>query len=159
MKNTVRLDPADNVVTAIRPLEAGAVVEDTVTTGLIPRGHKMAAEAIPRGTPIRKYAQVIGYAGEDIAKGAHVHTHNVEFRKVGEKFEFATDNEGCNTAEFLENAEVEYEFSTNLRPAPRAETRDTFMGYRRATGRVGTRNYIAVLTSVNCSSMRRPRGR
>lgn len=145
---TVRLSDADNVVTAIASLEIG----DNGATQLIPRGHKMATEAIPRGTPIRKYAQVIGYAGEDIAEGAHVHTHNVEFRKVGEKFAFATDVESCHTADFLENADVSYEFSTNLRPAAAPATRDTFMGYRRSSGRVGTRNYIAVLTSVNCSA-------
>ncbi|SHI06061.1 UxaA family hydrolase [Marivita hallyeonensis] len=124
--NTVRLSDQDNVVTAIRPLEVGA--EGAIQ--LIPRGHKMATEAIAKGLPVRKYAQIIGYAAEDIAKGAHVHTHNLEFRGV----------------------ETEYEFSTNLRPAPPAETFDTFMGYKRVTGRVGTRNYIAVLTSVNCSA-------
>ncbi|WP_425100159.1 UxaA family hydrolase [Tropicibacter sp. S64] len=123
---TVRLSDADNVVTAIAPLEAG---EDGATQ-LIPRGHKLATTDIPKGAPVYKYAQVIGYAAEDIAKGSHVHTHNLEFR----------------------NVDTEYEFGTNLRPAPVATTRDTFMGYRRPTGRVGTRNYIAVLTSVNCSA-------
>ena len=124
--NTVRLSPADNVVTAIRPLEIGA--EGAIQ--LIPRGHKMATEAIPKGAAVRKYAQVIGYAAEDIAAGAHVHTHNLEFR----------------------NVDTAYEFGTNLHPVAPAARQDTFMGYRRATGRVGTRNYIAVLTSVNCSA-------
>jgi len=126
MPDTIRLDASDNVVTATRPLEVGA----DGAIQLIPRGHKMAAEDIPAGSPVRKYAQIIGYAAEDIAKGAHVHTHNLEFRAV----------------------EQTYEFGTNLRPAPAPETRDTFMGYRRASGRVGTRNFIAVLTSVNCSA-------
>lgn len=123
---TVRLAPEDNVVTAIAPLDAG---QDGAIQ-LIPRGHKMAVSDIPKGTAVRKYAQVIGYAAEDIAMGAHVHTHNLEFR----------------------NVETEYEFSTNLRPVAPAAQQDTFMGYRRKTGRVGTRNYIAVLTSVNCSA-------
>lgn len=123
---TVRLAPEDNVVTAIAPLDAG---QDGAIQ-LIPRGHKMAFSDIPKGTAVRKYAQVIGYAAEDIAMGAHVHTHNLEFR----------------------NVETEYEFSTNLRPVAPAAQQDTFMGYRRKTGRVGTRNYIAVLTSVNCSA-------
>ncbi|MEM7269285.1 MAG: altronate dehydratase family protein [Pseudomonadota bacterium] len=128
---TVRLDASDNVVTAIRPLELGAEVEPGVaTTGLIPRGHKIAAVAIAKGEVIRKYAQVIGYAAEDIAAGDHVHTQNVEFR----------------------NTDVDYEFSTDLRPPPNATSADTFMGYRRANGTVGTRNYIAVITSVNCSA-------
>lgn len=123
---TVRLSAEDNVVTAITPLAVG----DEGASALIPRGHKMSAVAIPKGAPVIKYAQVIGYAAEDIAQGAHVHTDNLEFR----------------------NVDTEYEFSTNLRPIAPAKTRDTFMGYRRASGRVGTRNYIAVLTSVNCSA-------
>ncbi|MEX2520816.1 MAG: altronate dehydratase family protein [Paracoccaceae bacterium] len=130
MAETVRLDAADNVVTAIRPLEVGAMAEGVAATALIPRGHKIATAPIPKGGVVRKYAQVIGYAAEDIAAGAHVHTHNVEFR--------ATD--------------VEYEFSTDLRPVAPATKIDTFMGFRRKSGRAGTRNYIAVITSVNCSA-------
>lgn len=126
MSATIRLDPADNVVTAIRPLEVG---QEGATT-LIPRGHKMASRPIARGEPVLKYAQVIGYAAEEIPQGAHVHTHNLEFRGVAH----------------------DYEFATNLREVPRPEKQDTFMGYRRQTGCVGTRNYIAVLTSVNCSA-------
>ena len=128
----VRLDDADNVVTATRSLEAGTDVEGTTTNGLIPSGHKIATKAIPKGSVIRKYAQIIGYAEDDIAPGEHVHTHNTEFR----------------------NTDVAYEFGTDLRPVamvPEAE-RDTFMGYRRDNGSVGTRNYIAVITSVNCSA-------
>jgi len=123
---TVRLSDADNVVTAVSQLAVG----DEGATQLIPRGHKMATEDIAQGARVVKYAQVIGYAAAPIPKGAHVHTHNLEFR----------------------NVEAEYEFSTNLRPVKPVETPDSFMGYRRATGRVGTRNYIAVLTSVNCSA-------
>ncbi|SHJ06646.1 UxaA family hydrolase [Wenxinia saemankumensis] len=126
MARTIRLSPEDNVVTASAPLEAGE--EGAVMP--IPRGHKMAAEDIPRGRALRKYAQVIGYASEDIARGSHVHTHNLEFRAV----------------------EADYAFATNLRPAPEPARRDTFRGYRRANGKVGTRNYLAVLTSVNCSA-------
>ena len=123
---TVRLSEADNVVTAITQLAPG----EEGAHESIPRGHKMAATAIAAGEPVRKYAQVIGYAASDIASGAHVHTHNLEFR----------------------NVDTEYEYSTNLRPAEPARIIDTFMGYRRPSGRVGTRNYIAVLTSVNCSA-------
>jgi len=126
----VRLDPADTVVTATRALEIGAAVEGAATRTLIPSGHKIATRAIAKGAPIRKYAQIIGYAAQDISAGDHVHTHNVDFR---------------NTA-------GDYEFSTDLRPVDPATTHDTFMGYRRPSGRVGTRNYIAVVTSVNCSA-------
>ena len=130
MSNVVRLDPSDNVVTAIKPLELGVDIEGHATTGLIPRGHKIATASMAVGDPIRKYAQIIGYAAETIAPGDHVHSHNVEFR----------------------NTDAEYEFATDLRPIEPAKTQDTFMGYRRANGKVGTRNYIAVLTSVNCSA-------
>ena len=132
MSMTIRLDPADNVVTATRTLEAGTAVDDLVTTAIIPRNHKLASREIKAGEAVRKYAQVIGYATEVIVAGGHVHTHNVEFR----------------------NTEEDYEISTDLRPAvPVAEAaRDSFMGYRRENGRVGTRNYIGILTSVNCSA-------
>ncbi len=128
----VRLDPSDNVVTATRALEAGTEVESTSTTGLIPSGHKIATAPIPQGGEIRKFAQLIGYASADIAPGDHVHTQNTEVR----------------------NTDVAYEFGTDLRPVtmvPEGE-RDSFMGYRRESGKVGTRNYIAVVTSVNCSA-------
>ena len=123
---TVRLSASDNVVTAIAALDIGQ--EGAITQ--IPRGHKMATQDIPKGAPVYKYAQVIGYAGVDIAKGDHVHTHNLEFRNVDQT----------------------YEFATNLRTVSPVTKLDMFMGYRRASGRVGTRNYIAVLTSVNCSA-------
>ena len=126
MTSTVRLSDADNVVTAVTPLEVG----QEGATQLIPRGHKMAAQPIAKGDPVLKYAQVIGYAAEDIAQGAHVHTHNLEFRTV----------------------DTAYEFATNLRDVDPVAKPDTFMGYRRATGRAGTRNTIAILTSVNCSA-------
>ncbi len=130
MTYSIRLEASEIVVTATRALEAGTKVETVTTTGLIPSGHKIATRAIPKAGEIRKYAQLIGYASTDIAPGDHVHTQNTEFR----------------------NTDVAYEFGTDLRPAPKAETRDTFMGYRRENGRVGTRNYIAVVTSVNCSA-------
>lgn len=124
--NTVRLSERDNVVTAIRPLQIG----EEGATQLIPRGHKIATQDIAKGAAVHKYAQIIGYAAEDIAKGAHVHTHNLEFR----------------------NVDQEHAFGSNLLPATAPAKPDTFMGYKRSTGRVGTRNFIAVLTSVNCSA-------
>lgn len=128
----VRLDPSDNVVTATRALPAGHAIDDVVTTGLIPSGHKIATRPIAAGQEVRKYAQFIGLASKDIAPGDHVHSHNLEFRST----------------------DVAYEFGTDLRPVEAAHQggRDTFMGYRRSNGRVGTRNYIAIVTSVNCSA-------
>ena len=91
MRAHVRLDPSDNVVTATRPLEAGTVLEEVATRALIPSGHKVATTDIPAGGAIRKYAQLIGYAAQDIAAGDHVHTHNVEFRNTDVAYEFGTD--------------------------------------------------------------------
>ena len=126
----VRLDRADTVVTATRSLALGTLVDGVATTVSIPSGHKVATAQMSVGDPVRKYAQLIGYASQDIVPGDHVHTHNVDFR---------------NTA-------MKYEFSTALRPVAPAAKQDTFMGFRRENGRVGTRNYIAIVTSVNCSA-------
>ncbi len=126
----VRLDAGDTVVTVLQSLEAGADVDGVTTTGLVPKGHKVATVAMPAGSEIRKYAQVIGYAASDIAAGEHVHTHNTEFR----------------------NTDQSYEFGTDQRPVAPAREADTFLGYRRDNGKVGTRNYIAIVTSVNCSA-------
>ena len=128
----LQLNPADNVAVAIRPLRAGDQAAGVAVAEPIPRGHKFALGPIAKGAAVLKYAQVIGYAAEGITEGQHLHTHNVEFR--------GTDHD--------------YEFSTDLRPVdpvPEA-ARDTFMGYRRANGKCGTRNFIAILTSVNCSA-------
>ncbi|MDH3666487.1 MAG: altronate dehydratase family protein [Paracoccaceae bacterium] len=128
----LRLNRADNVAVAIRPLRAGDEAAGVPVAEPIPRGHKFALAPIAKGDAVLKYAQVIGYAAGDIATGAHVHTHNVEFRGTAH----------------------DYEFSTDLRHAtPVAEAeRDTFMGYRRTNGKCGTRNFVAILTSVNCSA-------
>ena len=132
MSQIIRLDPVDNVVTATQTLEAGTSVETVKTQAIIPRNHKIASRPIAAGEAVRKYAQVIGYASEDIPAGAHVHVQNVEFRVT----------------------EGSYEFATDIRPVTpvEASAQDSFMGFRREDGRVGTRNYIGVLTSVNCSA-------
>ncbi|MGI9389484.1 MAG: UxaA family hydrolase [Boseongicola sp.] len=132
MSAWVRLDPSDNVVTATRSLEAGLEIDGHPTHHLIPSGHKIATQDIPKDAAIRKYAQLIGYASVDISAGDHVHTQNTKFR----------------------NTDFEYEFGTELRPVTMVEEsqRDTFSGYRREDGRVGTRNFIAIVTSVNCSA-------
>ena len=132
MDKIVRLRAEDNVVVANRALEAGHDIGGIVLRDAIPAGHKIASTDIPAGARILKYGQTIGYAMSDIPSGTHLHTHNVEFR--------ATD--------------AAYQFGTNLRdvaPVPE-QARDTFMGYRRENGSVGTRNYIAIVTSVNCSA-------
>ncbi len=132
MKNFIRLSEIDNVVTVTAELDSGVEVEQVTTVGLVPRSHKIATAEIRQGEAVRKYAQIIGYASTDIRPGEHVHTHNVDFRNTSADYEFATD---------LKPVDVVSELA-----------RDTFMGYRRENGKVGTRNYIGILTSVNCSA-------
>lgn len=130
---TIRIHPADNVVIARRQLLGGAVLADEgglVVAGLVPPGHKIATTAIAAGQPVRRYDQVIGHATQAIAPGQHVHTHNLAF------------------ADFARTHDVG---AGALHTAYAAEPA-TFMGIVRADGRVATRNYIGVLTSVNCSA-------
>ena len=131
---TIRLHPADNVVTTRLDVLSGTGIDDegVSTTVPVPSGHKIATRAIACGETVRKYDQIIGFAASDIAAGDHVHVHNVEMR------DFDRD----------------YAFCEDVKPTayvPEADRR-TFEGIVRANGRVGTRNYIGVLTSVNCSA-------
>ena len=95
----------------------------------IPKGHKVARRAIPSGEAVFKYGQIIGKATIDISAGEHVHTHNIEFTDHKSGYEFSTEIQ--NKSSVADNAE--------------------FLGYQRDDGTVGTRNYIGILTSVNCS--------
>jgi altronate hydrolase len=128
----VRLHPDDNVVICIDRAQAGALVGGVTATQPVPRGHKMATGPIAAGEPVRKFGQTIGFASSDIAPGQHVHEHNCAMGEFDRDYAFASEN-GWHPP--------------SLDDLPR-----TFRGYRRASGRVGTRNYIAVLTSVNCSA-------
>jgi altronate hydrolase len=129
---TIRIHVNDNVVIARRQLLGGTVVaEEAITiSGLVPPGHKVATRAIAAGEPVRRYNQIIGHATQAIAPGQHVHTHNLAFA------DFARSHDpgaGTHPTEYV------------AEPA-------TFEGIVRADGRVATRNYIGVLTSVNCSA-------
>ncbi|MFL5260664.1 MAG: UxaA family hydrolase [Hyphomicrobiales bacterium] len=129
---TLRLNPADNVIVAVDTIDKGRVVAGIGASQRVPRGHKMAVAPIAKGEPIRKFGQIIGFAKTPISPGEWVHEHNVEM------------------AEF----ERDYAFAQDARPpdmlAP--DLRATFGGFRRPNGKVGTRNYIGILTSVNCSA-------
>ncbi len=129
---TLRLNAKDNIIVAIDTVMPGVTAQGITATGRVMRGHKMAASLIAKGQPVLKFGQIIGFATEDIAPGAHVHTHN------------------CSFAEF----ERDYAFAQDAKDEPLLphEARATFQGYRRANGKAGTRNYIGVLTSVNCSA-------
>src|SRR5690606_14376040 len=129
---TVRLHAHDNVVICIDRAPAGALVGGMTVREPVPRGHKMATAPIPRGGAVRKFGQIIGFAGSHIVPGAHVHEHNCAMGEFARDYAFATENRWS---------------------APSLEGLPTsFRGYRRANGRTGTRNFIAVLTSVNCSA-------
>ncbi|MES2433989.1 MAG: altronate dehydratase family protein [Pseudomonadota bacterium] len=117
--------PGDDVAIALADLPAGALVAGVVLSAAVPRGHKIARHPIAAGAAVRRYGQ----ASQDIAAGAHVHVQNLGMSMHA----------------------LQHDFSTDLRSfAAPAEPR-SFQGYRRADGRVGTRNYLGVLTSVNCS--------
>ncbi|WP_062209409.1 UxaA family hydrolase [Aureimonas sp. AU12] len=130
----IRLHADDNVAIARITIDPAAI---PVTGGIavlerITQGHKLALTAIPAGAPVLKYGQVIGFASADIAAGAHVHTHNLAMADVDLVHEFCA---GAEEPAFVPEAE-----------------RATFMGYARPDGRVGTRNYLAIVSSVNCSA-------
>jgi len=128
----IRIHPADNVVIARRQLLGGTTVaaEGLTVTGLVPPGHKVATRAIAVGEAVRRYNQVIGHATQAIAPGQHVHTHNLAFT------EFARAHEP----------------GAGAQPTAYVAEPATFDGIVRGDGRVATRNYIGVLTSVNCSA-------
>ncbi len=129
----IRLHPADDVLIARAQLVGGTQVENIAVRGLIPAGHKVATRALAAGDPVRRYNQIIGFASKAIGPGEHVHTHNLDMGP--DKGDFARD----------------YAFGADVKPAP-AKREATFMGIKRADGRVATRNYIGILSSVNCSA-------
>ena len=129
---TIRLHPDDNVVIAVDLVSQGADAAGLTARERILKGHKMAIEPIREGEPIRKFGQIIGFATAHIALGEWVHEHNVGLHEFARDYRFA---EGAH--------------DDGLLPP---ELRATFEGYRRASGKTGTRNYLGILTSVNCSA-------
>ncbi|HEX7446210.1 MAG TPA: altronate dehydratase family protein [Pirellulales bacterium] len=130
----VHLHPDDNVCIAIRNLAQGtdlAAGGDAVRlTGAVRMGHKVALTAIAKGGRVFRYGQTIGFATEDIEPGDWVHTHNLEAGAFSREYEYATD----------------------VPPDPAPIEGRTFLGYRRPDGKSGTRNYLAVISNVNCSA-------
>ncbi len=126
----IRLNPLDNVLIARQALPQGLRLDAEAITVRqpIPSGHKLATERVEQGQPLRRYGQIIGFASQAIDAGEHVHVHNVQMG------DFARD----------------YAFGVDTRSQPGREAQ--FQGIVRADGRVATRNYIGILTSVNCSA-------
>src|SRR5262249_5863991 len=128
----VHLHEADNVAVAVDGLDSGAEWNNVRLPRRVPRGHKLAIQPIAAGEPVRKFGQIIGFATSPIGIGGGGHGRNVAIRDFTRGYEFAEEA----------GAEV---------PLPAAE-HAVFQGYRRENGKAGTRNYISILTSVNCSA-------
>jgi altronate hydrolase len=130
----VHLRPEDNTAVAARSLPEGTGLQcngDTFTLSQrIPLGHKIALRRINTGEAVTKYGQIIGFASKEIEPGEWVHVHNVSAAAFARDYAFCRD---CPP------------------PPPRPEPR-YWMGYDRGDGRYGTRNYIAVISTVNCSA-------
>ncbi len=131
------LNPTDNVAVLLENVPARAEVQPGLfSTQRISRGHKIAIAPMAEGDPVRKFGQIIGFASKPISGGEWVHEHNCGMGAEGGAF--ARD----------------YQFGAGVEPVefvPEPE-RATFRGFRRSNGKVGTRNYIGILTSVNCSA-------
>ncbi|WP_377299514.1 UxaA family hydrolase [Rhizobium sp. SGZ-381] len=128
----LRLNAQDNVAVARMTLEPTALPElgGRSLTGRITQGHKVAIANLAPGEAIIKYGQIIGFATSEIHIGDHVHTHNMAMRDV----------------------ELAHEFCVDAKDIAYVEHRASFMGFERANGEAGTRNYIAIVSSVNCSA-------
>ena len=133
---TIRLHPDDDVVIARQQLVGGTrLVDENVTVaGLVPPAHKVATRAIRAGGPVKRYNQVIGFASRDIAPGEHVHLHNLAMGAF----------------------DRDYAFGADARPTRYVDRPATFRGIVRRegpnAGRVATRNYLGILSTVNCSA-------
>ncbi len=131
---TIRLHQADNVVVALADLQAGTLItqEDILTRGFIAAGHKISTQHIQPDEAIRKYGQIIGFSSRKILPGDHVHVHNISALPFSREYEF-----GCDVKPPKNLPESEQAF---------------FNGIKRRDDKVGTRNYIGILPTVNCSA-------
>ena len=132
----LQLHADDNVAVARRTVSQGTEIRLAAgntafsTADRIDIGHKVAVSRIESGEAVRKFGQCIGFATRPIEPGGWVHSHNLQ---VG-------------------SLELDYAFATEVPPAPTPIEGRTFPGYRRTDGKVGTRNYIGVISTVNCSA-------
>ncbi len=129
----IRLHPEDDIVIARAEIPAGTRLpgENGVEVlGQVPAGHKIAVREIRQGRAVRRYGQIIGFATREIRPGEHVHVHNLA----------------------MGDFERDYAFCCEVKPTDYFGTPATFQGIVRSDGRVATRNYIGILTSVNCSA-------
>lgn len=132
IKQTLRLHPSDNIYVALVNLKQGILLPETnlVVNQSVPRGHKIAAVNIKKDEFVIRYGNVIGQATIDIIAGDHIHSHNLGMSEHSQNNIIKTKPASAVTTDI---------------------TKRTFMGYQRRDGKVGTRNYIGILTSVNCA--------
>lgn len=128
MNPCIQIHPEDTVAVALSPIAAGTECCGVIARTDIPQGHKMAIQAMPKGSQVVKYGFSIGHATEDIAPGQWVHSHNVSTNLSGQE-EYTYKPENC--------------------VLPKQETR-TFEGYLRPDGRVAVRNEIWIIPTVGC---------
>jgi altronate hydrolase len=138
----VHLRPEDNTAVAARSLPAGASFEHKGVTLTLPQrialGHKIALRRINKGEAVTKYGQIIGFASQDIEAGEWVHVHNVSAVAFERDYAFCRD---CPPPPIPPGTDI-----------PGSVPVRYWMGYDRGDGRYGTRNYIAVISTVNCSA-------
>ena len=130
----IRLHPNDNIVVARTDIGIGEKIpsEGIISRSQVPAGYKIAARKILKGEPILKYSVTVGFANADIDPGTMVHSHNTEFREFDRDYAHASE---FKPVEMIPDVD-----------------RATFQGYVRANGQVGTRNFIGILSTVNCSA-------
>ena len=141
----ILLRESDEVAVAKTRIGAGTVVvlpngTEIRVNQAVPPGHKFALTGVAEGEPVRKYGQVIGYATRSILAGDWVHVQNLGFGKGQQAGAGALS--------------LDYEFSVDV---PRvdyypAALQRTFAGFARPDGRAGTRNYVTLVSTVNCSA-------
>jgi altronate hydrolase len=133
-EGTIRLNGRDNVIVLTKAFAAGTMPagDGVALARLVPSGHKIATVDIAAGEPVFKFGQIIGYASQNIGKGEQVHTHNCAMGAHDQDYKIGDDFRA-----------IEYVAEPKRR---------TFDGYRRSDGRAGTRNFIALCATVNCSA-------
>ena len=130
MFNIIKLNAKDNIAVAPMNIPSGSEINSTLKAQTnIPFGHKISLEDIKKGDLIYKYGQIIGIAFEEIKKGSHVHSHNLMFHEFDRNYKFV-------------KKDLSQHYKNNR----------FFNGYKRSNGTVGTRNYIGLISTVNCSA-------
>jgi altronate hydrolase len=135
----LRLHPHDSIAISTEAIVAGSIIDGLEVLNDVPSGHKIATREFDSGEQVLKYGRIIGVATRKITQGEHVHTHNLSM---------------ASREEYADGRPLEENASPVAAPkkTPILEKRDTFLGYARPNGAVGTRNYLGILTSVNCSA-------